>query len=172
MGIDDRTPIGDRDGFTDPSPDPERSLVPSISRRAHDESVTVLAIGSGTDGCTWELDVSGDRRELVTMVNVTLADGQTPWGTGCAGPPVYPGSRLNVCTGSADEGPRTFIARVTPDVRAVVVMLSDGTREDLVLHRDVDSLGARIGVLVYPRELDIHRVDLADNDGSPLPEHC
>lgn len=106
------------------------------------------------------------------MVKLTLADGQTPWGTGCAGPPVYPGSRLHVCTGSADEGPRTFLARATPDVRAVVVRLSDGTREDPVLHGDADILGARIGVLVYPRALDIHRVDLVATDGSPLPEHC
>lgn len=134
--------------------------------------MTILATGAGSEGCRWELEVSGDRRELLTMVKVTLADGRTPWGVGCAGPPVYPGSRVNVCTGSDGAGPRTFIARVTPDVRAVVVALSDGTREDLVLHGDGDRLGVRIGVLVYPRELDIHRVDLLDHAGSPLPAHC
>jgi len=38
-------------------------------------------------------------------------------------------------------GDRAFIVRVTPDFGAVVVMLSDGTREELVLHGDAERLG-------------------------------
>jgi hypothetical protein len=32
-----------------------------------------------------------------------------------------------------------------------------------------DARGLEIGVLVYPRSLDIHRVDLVGHDGEPLP---
>ena len=46
--------------------------------------------------------------------------------------------------------------------------MSDGTREDLVLHSLDDEPGLRIGVLVYPRRLDIHRVDLVGHAGAPL----
>jgi hypothetical protein len=129
-----------------------------------------LAHGAGPEGFRWDLEVHGDADELFTSVEITLVDGRTPWGTGCGGPALYPGSRLNICTGSDDTGPRTFIARVASDVRAVVIRLSDGTREDLVLHGDPDELGARIAVLVYPRELDIHRVELLAVDGTALPE--
>lgn len=67
-------------------------------------------------------------------------------------------------------GPCHFLARVAADVCAVVVTVSDGTREDLVLHGDPEFWGARVAVLVHPRQLDIHRVDLIGSDGSPLPD--
>lgn len=130
----------------------------------------MIAHGDGHDGATWDLDLDGDATELFTMVKVTLANGRTPWGSGCGGPAIYPGRRINVCTGSSDTGPNTFIARVAPDVRAVVVKLSDGTREDLTLHGDPDQIGARVAVLVYQRDLDIHRIDLLAIDGTILPE--
>ena len=107
--------------------------------------MTVLARGAGPDATRWELNVSGDVDDLRTMVNVTLADGRRPWGSGCGGPALYPGKRINVCIGSSDHTPSTFLARVTADVRAVVVTMSDGAREDLMLHGDADQLGARGG---------------------------
>lgn len=77
--------------------------------------------------------------------------------------------RLNTYFGAADTGPRIFLGRVTSDVRAVVVTLSDGTREDLVLHAIDDAPGLRVAVLVYPRGLDINRVDLVGHTGELLP---
>ena len=102
------------------------------------------------------------------MVSVTLLDGHSQWGMGCGGPATHHGERVNVFVGVGDRGPRMFIARVTSDVRAVVVTLSDGTREDLVLYGNHEQLGARIAVLVYRRDLDIHRVDLVGFDGATL----
>lgn len=116
------------------------------------------------------MDVSGDADDLHTIVELSLPDGRTPWGSGCAGPAIEPGHRVNVCTGSSDDAPAICIARVTADVRAVVITLSDGTREDLVLYGDPDRLGARVAVLVHSRELDIHRVDLIGRDGSALAD--
>ncbi len=102
------------------------------------------------------------------MVDIQLADGTNLWSGGCGGV-VPPEKRLSTYFGASDTGPRTFLARVTSDVRAVVVVLSDRTREDLVLHTVHDASGLKVGVLVYPRELDIHRVDLVGDNGEPLP---
>jgi len=132
--------------------------------------MAVLATGTAADGTTWELEVSGDAGDLHTMVCQERPDGRRPWGGGCGGPAVQPGRRVTVSMGVADGALRTFIARVSVDVRAVVVTLSDGTREDLILHGDPTELGARVAVLLYDRELDVHRVDLLGHDGQALPE--
>jgi hypothetical protein len=84
---------------------------------------------------------------------------------------MYPGRHITTYSGAADFGPRTFIARVASDVRALIITLSDGTREDVQLHGDMSELGAPIGVLVYPRHLDIHRLDLIGTNGEILPPH-
>ncbi len=109
-----------------------------------------------------------DSRELAIGVAIQLPDGSRPWGGGCGGPPVPPGRHITTYSGAADVGPRTFIVRVTAEVRALIVTLSDGTREDLQLHGDIGEFGARIGVLVYPRHLDIHRLDVIGANGEPL----
>ena len=133
--------------------------------------MSVIASGYSTDGDIWHLDaaVNRDTGDLFTGIAIELPDGSRPWGGGCGGPPVSPGRHITTSSGVSDFGPRTFIARVAADVRAVIVTLSDGTREDLQLHGDVSELGARIGVLVYPRHLDIHRVDLISANGEMLP---
>lgn len=131
--------------------------------------MTVVANGRTAEADSWQLRVATDPEtgDLTTVVDIQLADGSNVWGGGCRDA-VPPSMRLNTYFGAADTGPRTFIGRVTPDVRAVVIVLSDGTREDLVLHSVEDAPGLRIGVLVYPRSLDIHRVDLFGHAGEPL----
>jgi hypothetical protein len=132
--------------------------------------MSVIASGCSVDGDLWHLDaaVNRDTGDLATSVAIELPDGSRPWGGGCAGPPVPPGRHISTSSGVSDFGPRTFIARVTADVRALIVTLSDGTREDLQLHGDISEFGARIGVLVYPRHLDIHRLDVIGANGEPL----
>ena len=113
------------------------------------------------------METDPDTGDLTTVVSIQLADGSNVWGGGCRDT-VPPSKRLNTYFGAAETGPRIFIGRVTSDVRAVVVALSDGTREDLVLYSLEDAPGLRIGVLVYPRGLDIHRVDLVGYAGESL----
>ncbi len=140
--------------------------------------MSTRAQGLSAQGDRWVLEVEGDAGELSTMLLVTTPEGQQEGGGVGGGPALYPGSRVNVYTGSTDSGPRRFIARVAADVRAVVITLSDGTREDLVLHGDPVIWGARVAVLVHPRQLDIHRVDLIGHDGAILSDrldrapHC
>jgi hypothetical protein len=133
-------------------------------------SMSVVASGRTVDADSWQLRVSTDPEtgRVVTIVDVQLADGTAVWGGGCGGT-VPPIRQVDTYWGAAESGPRTFLARVTADVRAVVVTLSDGTREDLVLHRVPEHGALRVGVLVYPRVLDVHRVDVLDADGRPLP---
>jgi hypothetical protein len=131
--------------------------------------MSVVASGRTVDADSWQLRAWTDPEtgEVFTMVDVQLADGTTVWGGGC-GDRVPPTTRVNTYMGAAEAGPRTFLARVAADVRAVVVTLSDGTREDLVLHRLPEHDAIRVGVLVYPRGLDIHRVDVLDATGQPI----
>jgi hypothetical protein len=133
--------------------------------------MSLIGSGYSIDGDVWHLDAAANRTtgELTIDVVIELPDGSRPWGGGCGGPPVGPGRHISTYSGVADFGPRTFIARVTAEVRALIVTLSDGTREDLQLHGDISEFGARIGVLVYPRHLDIHRLDLIGIDGEMLP---
>jgi hypothetical protein len=132
--------------------------------------MTVVASGRTDEADSWQLRVStnADTGHLITTVDIQLADDTNIWGGGCGGV-VPPEKRLSTYIGASDTGPRTFIARVTSDVRAVVVVLSDRTREDLVLHAVDDAPGLKVGVLVYPRRLDIHRVDLVGQSGESLP---
>ncbi len=135
--------------------------------------MSVIASGYSVDGDVWHLDAAVDRDtgDLETAVTIELPDGSRPWGGGCAGPPVPAGRYIATYVAASDFGPRTFIARVSAEVRALVVTLSDGTREDVQLHGDISEFGARIGVLVYPRRLDIHRVDLVGTNGAMLERH-
>ena len=66
--------------------------------------------------------------------------------------------------------PHLMVLRVAADVRAIVAILSDGTRQDLRMWGDVNRLGARAAVLIYPRELDLHRLLLLDHRGQELPD--
>jgi hypothetical protein len=131
----------------------------------------VIASGYSIDGDAWSLDARIDRDtgELFTSVLIECADGSRPWSGGCGGAPVPTARHINTYIGGADFGPKTFIARVTAEVRALTVTLSDGTREDLQLHGDIQELGARVAVLVFPRHLDIHRLDVIGADGQTLP---
>jgi hypothetical protein len=149
-------------------PNRQPSLV--LPRPCDTLGMTVVASGRTDEADSWQLRVStsADTGHLVTMVDIKLADGTNLWGGGCGGV-LPPDKRLSTYFGGSDTGPRTFIARVTSDVRAVVVVLSDGSREDLVLHTVDDAPGLKVGVLVYPRSLDIHRVDLVGHNGEPLP---
>ncbi len=121
------------------------------------------------DGVRWTLTAEFARHGLYTMAQVVDADGHR-WGGGMGGPPLWPGSRVNSSVHSADRGPHLMVLRVAADVRAIVAILSDGTRQDLRLWGDVNRLGARAAVLIYPRELDLHRLLLLDHRGQELPD--
>lgn len=133
-------------------------------------AVVVVASGRVPNGALWRLEIEGDALDLVTMARVTDLNGHR-YGGGAGGPACYPDRRLNAAVGHDPDATTAYwIGRVTEDVSAVVVTMSDGTREDLNLYGDPGHHGARVAVLIYPRHLDIHRVDLFDRHGDLLPD--
>jgi hypothetical protein len=153
----------------------DRSRAPVPATRAVDDDDFVdttpqtLASGFGTGGEQWLLTAQPDRGRLRVMVQVTELDGRR-WTSGSGGRPLPPGQRIATFVGRSGASGHLVIVRVAPDVRAVVATLSDGSREDLRLHGDADRLGVRIAVLVYPAELDLHRLVMLDQAGQELPD--
>lgn len=128
----------------------------------------VLAEGISADGDRWVLEIDGRADQLTTALRVTTVGGQRLWGLGSRGPGRPSSGHLQLTWGSNDVGPSQLIIRASPTVSAIVVVLSDGTREDLILHGDASRLGGRVAALVYPRRLDVHRIDAFSADGSVL----
>ena len=129
----------------------------------------VLASGRTAEGEHWQLITEAQSLGRYLGVDVTSPEGRQYWATGCmldGGPPSAP-SVLTV--GGDDDGPVTVILHLRPDVRAVVVHLSDGTREDLRVH-PLPGRPDRAAALVHPRRLDVHRIDLYDAGGARFPD--
>jgi hypothetical protein len=131
--------------------------------------VTVLADGRTAEGERWTLRTEQTPLGRSIAVDVAAADGRPWWGTGCLLAELGDGEALDVTTGSDDTGPSVLILQLSPAVRAVVVRLSDGTREDLRLH-PLPGRDDRVAILVHPRTLDVHRIDLYDARGAVVGE--
>ena len=78
--------------------------------------------------------------------------------------------RLATYTRHDGVGPDQIILSLADDVAGVTVTLSDGRRDRLPLYSDPTHTGVGLAALVYPRDLDIHRIDLSDASGEPLPD--
>ena len=130
----------------------------------------VLATGRTTDADHWTLTTDDGPLGRHVGVEVTRADGRRLCGTGCVLDPGPQTDLVELATGSDDAGPSTLVVPARADVRAVVVRLSDGTREDLRLHALPDRTDVRVAVLVHPRRLDVHRIDLYDAAGVRFPD--
>jgi len=113
-------------------------------------------------------------RDFYDGFSYTYLEVETPEGHhskgGYGSPPLEPGMRLGTYTGHDDVSPDQIILRVADDVSGVTVTLSDGRRDRLTLYSDPTHTGVGLAALVYPRDLDIHRIDLSDASGEPLPD--
>ena len=132
-------------------------------------SSDLSAAGDGCGGERWTLTARASRGRLRTMVEV-IEPGGHRWIAGSGGPALPTGRRAAMFLGRSGESARLLIVRVAADVRAVVAVMSDGSREDLRLYGDPAALGARVAVLVHPGGLDMTSLRLIGADGSELPE--
>ena len=132
--------------------------------------MTALTDGRTAEGEHWTLVAERESTGWYVGVEVVSADGHPFWATGCMLPGPPQREAVNLTTGSDDVGPSTLILALRADVRAAVVLLSDGTREDLGLHALPDRDDLRLAALVFPRRLDVHRIDLYDASGERLPD--
>jgi hypothetical protein len=131
--------------------------------------VTVIGSGTSLEGDRWVLATDGDDGDPITFLEVETPNGHHSKG-GYQGPPLSPVMRLASYTRHDDVGPDQIILRVAGDVAGVTVTLSDGRLDRLMLHSDPTHTGVGLAALVYPRDLDIHRIDLLDASGEPLPD--
>jgi hypothetical protein len=134
-----------------------------------DAGVTVIGSGTSLEGDRWVLGTDGDDSDPVTFLEVQTPSGHHSKG-GYGSRSLAPGWRLATYTRHDDVGPDQIILRVAGDVAGVTVTLSDGRRERLTLYSHPTHPGVGIAALVYPRNLDIHRIDLLDASGEPLPD--
>jgi hypothetical protein len=126
-----------------------------------------VATGVTQFGDSWQLDAEAHAERVGLTVTVTSPDGFR-FGGGTGDAELRPGQLISISTGTAERGSRRWLAVVGADVRAVVVTLSDGSREDLILYATPLLRDCRMAVLIYDRRLDIHRVDLLDAEGTEL----
>jgi hypothetical protein len=131
--------------------------------------MTVIARGTSLEGDRWVLGRDGRVGDPYTYLEVETPDGHHSKGS-YGSPSLKPGMRLGTYTGHDDVGPDQIILGVAGDVAGVTVTLSDGRRDRLRLYSDPTHAGVRLAALVYPRTLDIHRIDLLDTSGEPLPD--
>jgi hypothetical protein len=132
--------------------------------------MTVLAEGRTAEGEHWTLTSEAAAGRATVGLHVTRADGHRFWGTGCGLRECPQSEPVHVTTGSDHEGPSTLLLQLRADVRAVVVTLSDGTREDLRVLAVPGRPDIRVAALAHPRRLDVHRIDLYDRSGTRLPD--
>ncbi len=90
----------------------------------------VIAEGDLPSGEHWILRAGGTSAEFVTFLETIHRDGRRDQG-GMAGPPLWPGSIMNVYTGGTDTGLRRIVARADQRVALVRVQLANGEHLDL-----------------------------------------
>jgi hypothetical protein len=134
-----------------------------------DAVMTVIGSGTSLEGDRWVLGTDGDDDDPATFLEVETPHGHHSKG-GYAGPPLSPGMRLATYTRHDDVGPDQIILRVAGDVAGITVTLSNGRHDRLTLYSDPTHPGVGLTALVYPRNVDIHRIDLSDASGEPLPD--
>jgi hypothetical protein len=133
--------------------------------------VVVTVIGSWTslEGDQCVLGRDGDDRDSAIFLKVEPPHGHHSKG-GYQGRPLAPGMRLATYTRHDDVCPDQIILTVSGDVAGVTVTLSDRRSDRLTLYSFPTYPGVGLAALVYPRNLDIHRIDLLNASGEPLPD--
>jgi hypothetical protein len=134
-----------------------------------DAVMTVIGSGTSLEGDRWVLGRDSHDGDSYTYLEVETPSGHHSKG-GYGSPPLEPGMRLGTYTRHDDVGPNQIILSVAGDVAGVTVTLSDGRCDRLTLYSDPTHADVRLAALVYPRDLDIHRIDLLDASGEPLPD--
>lgn len=119
---------------------------PQVSLPWHDAEV--LATGTTGDGFSWRLLVSGEAEDLVTLLDVTAANGAQVGGGGMAGPALPPNAHVNVSVHRTGSGPTYLVGRSDPDVHELRLTLVDG--EECVLLAVAQSATLRFFAAILP----------------------
>jgi hypothetical protein len=112
--------------------------------------LAVIAEGDLPSGERWILRAGGTSGEFGTFLETIHPDGRRDQG-GMSGPPLWPGSIMNVYTGGTDTGPRRLVVRADQGVTRVRVQLADGERLDLPPVAALPDAGLAFFATLLPR---------------------
>jgi hypothetical protein len=132
--------------------------------------LAVIAEGDLPSGEHWILRAGGTSAEFVTFLETIHRDGRRDQG-GMGGPPLWPGSIMNVYTGGTDTGPRRIVARADQRVALVRVQLADGERLDLPPVATLPDPGLAFFATLLPRTTALVSVTAIGASGQDLEPH-
>ena len=129
--------------------------------------LAVIAEGDLASGEHWILRAGGSSTEFSTFLETIHPDGRRDEG-GMGGPPLWPGSIMNVYTGGTDTGSRRIVVRADPIVTLVRVQLADGGHLDLPPVATLPDPGLAFFATLLPRTAALAAITAIDASGQAL----
>jgi hypothetical protein len=129
--------------------------------------MAVLAEGGLPTGQRWVLRAGGTSSRFYTFLETIHPDGHRDEG-GMGGPPLYPGSLMNTCTGGSERGIRRVLVRADPHVARVRVHLASGEQLDLPPVAARPDLGLVFFATLLPPSAALVSVTATDENGQVL----
>lgn len=131
----------------------------------------VVTEGTYDAGVSWVVWARRDEPrdgDLLSVIRLKDSSGRIVHAGGSSGPPLYPGSVLNVSTNGSEEGPRALLARVAPAVRRLELRTTDGGTTDVPLFDCPDIPEVRFAALLLPRDLPLDSLTGFGTNGTEL----
>jgi hypothetical protein len=130
-----------------------------------------LASGTTADDDRWDLQVGAGKTAEAGPALMLYVDTIAGYHMGGgSGDFRLHGRPIAVATSVGDKGPRGWIVLADKAVARVRVTLSSGATYEVELHAAPELGRNRAGVVIFPRNLDVHRLDSFDLNGSVLDE--
>ncbi|HUA42368.1 MAG TPA: hypothetical protein VMA32_12415 [Streptosporangiaceae bacterium] len=132
-----------------------------------ESDLAIIAEGELPSGEHWVLRAGGTSTEFGTFLETIHPDGRRDQG-GMGGPPLWPGSIMNVYTGGTDAGPRRFVVRADERVARVRVQLVSGETLDLSPVATMPNPGLAFFATLLARTAALATVTAIDASGEAL----
>lgn len=132
-----------------------------------ESDLTIIADGDLPSGERWILRAGGTSAEFLTFLETIHPDGRRDQG-GMAGPPLWPGSIMNVYTGGTDTGPRRIVVRADLRVAQVRVQLAGGEVLDLPPVANMPDAGLAFFATLLARTAELASITAVDASGEAL----
>jgi hypothetical protein len=129
--------------------------------------LAVIAEGDLPSGEHWMLRAGGTSAEFGTFLETIHLDGRHDEG-GMGGPPLWPGSIMNVYTGGTDTGLRRIVVRADLRVARVEVQLAGGEHLDLPPVATLPDPGLAFFATLLPRTAALVSITALDASGQAL----